>query len=228
MAGRPGLVPWTLSGRTGPALREQAARLAAHLEQHPGLDPLDVGFSLAMTRTHFEHRTVLLANASAEGGSRAETLGALKAMAEDRDPGGAVRDTVQGEGRTAFLFSGQGSQRPGMAQQLYAQYPAFARELDTIAEHLDAHLDRPLSTVMFAEAGSPEAALLDGTHYAQAALFAVEVALFRLLEGWGLRPDVLLGHSVGELAAAHVAGVFGLADACALVSARGRLMQELW
>ncbi|MZF85972.1 type I polyketide synthase [Streptomyces sp. SID5643] len=227
VAGRPALVPWTLSGRTRPALREQAARLAAHLEQHPGLDPLDVGFSLATTRTHFEHRAVLLADASAEGGSRADVLGGLEAMVEDRDPGGAVRDTVQGEGRTAFLFSGQGSQRPGMAEQLYAQYPAFARELDTIAKHLDAHLDRPLSTVMFAQAGSPEAALLDGTQYAQAALFAVEVALFRLFEGWGVRPDVLLGHSVGELAAAHVAGVFGLADACALVAARGRLMQEL-
>ncbi|MFF8507419.1 type I polyketide synthase [Streptomyces sp. NPDC015492] len=224
---RPVLVPWTLSGRTRPALCRQAARLAAHLEQHPDLDPLDVGFSLATTRTHFEHRAVLLADAATEGGSRADALGALRAIAEDRDPGGAVRDTARGEGRIAFLFSGQGSQRPGMAEQLYAQYPAFARELDTIATHLDAHLDRPLATVMFAPAGTAEAALLDGTQYAQAALFAVEVALFRLFEGWGLRPDVLLGHSVGELAAAHVAGVFGPADACALVAARGRLMQEL-
>ncbi|NUQ97200.1 MAG: alpha/beta fold hydrolase [Streptomyces sp.] len=227
VAARPSLVPWTLSARTEPALREQAARLAAHLERQPSTDPLDVGFSLATTRTHFQNRAVLLADTFPEDGSRAEVLGALKALAEGRDQGGAVRDTVQGEGCTVFLFSGQGSQRPGMAAQLYEQFPTFARELDTVANHLDAHLDRPLSTVMFAGADLPEAALLDGTQYAQAALFAVEVALFRLFEDWGLRPDVLLGHSVGELAAAHVAGVFGLADACALVAARGRLMQEL-
>jgi acyl transferase domain-containing protein/thioesterase domain-containing protein len=221
-ADRPGLVPWILSGRTESALCEQAARLAAHLEQHPDLDPLDVGFSLATTRAHFEHRSVLFADASAEGGSHTDVLRTLKALAEGHVPREVVRDTVQRDGRTAFLFTGQGSQRPGMAQELYTQYPAFARELNAVAEYLDTHLDRPLSTVM-----SGQATLLDDTRYAQAALFAVEVALFRLIEGWGLRPDALLGHSVGELAAAHVAGVFGLADACALVAARGRLMQEL-
>ncbi|MFI1358053.1 type I polyketide synthase [Streptomyces sp. NPDC020898] len=214
---RPPLVPWVLSGRTEAALRDQAARLAAHLERHPGLDPLDIGFSLATTRSVFEHRAVVLADAT--GGAPA----ALAALADGRGTPGVVRDVERRQGsRTAFLFAGEGGQQPGSARELYEQYPPFARELDTVAEHLDAHLDRPLLTVAFAEPGSPEAALLDGPRYAQAALFAVEVALFRLVEGWGLRPDVLIGHSVGGLAAAHAAGVFGLADACALVAVRGR------
>ncbi len=213
----PGLIPCVLSGRGEQALRAQAERLRAYVAERPGLTPLDVGYSLATTRGALEHRAAVLA------ADRDGLLAGLAALAAGTPAPHVVRDVAAG-GRTAFLFPGQGSQRPGAGRALYAAFPAYAEALDEVCGHLDAHLERPLIEVLFADEGTPAAALLDDTAYTQPALFATGVALARLLEGWGVVPDRLGGHSIGELTAAHVAGVLSLEDACALVAARGRLM----
>ncbi|MQS14939.1 SDR family NAD(P)-dependent oxidoreductase [Streptomyces kaniharaensis] len=211
-------LPWLLSARTEAGLREQAERLLAEVERRPELRPEDVAHTLAAGRSRFELGGAVV------GRDRAELVDALTAfLARDRRADLVTTDA----GRTAWLFSGQGAQRPGMARELYAAAPEFARLLDEVCAELDRHLDRPLRELMFAEADSAEAALLNETQYTQCALFAVEVALHRLLAQWAPAPDFLIGHSVGELAAAHVAGVLTLEDACTLVAARGRLMQAL-
>ncbi|MEV5887717.1 beta-ketoacyl synthase N-terminal-like domain-containing protein, partial [Streptomyces sp. NPDC052020] len=210
------LVPWVVSGHGEDGLRAQAARLAAYVTEHGALSPVDIGWSLATRRGTLERRATVL------GADTAELLAGLESVAA-----GTTDAAARTSGKTAFLFTGQGAQRPGMGRELYDTYPAYRRAWDEIRGHLDTLLERPLNDVLFAAEGTAEAALLDHTAYAQPGLFAVEVSLYRLLESWGVRPDVVMGHSIGEIAAAHVAGVLSLPDACALVAARGRLMQAL-
>ncbi|MFI1735965.1 SDR family NAD(P)-dependent oxidoreductase [Streptomyces acidicola] len=210
-----GSVPWFVSGRSAKALRAQAAGLREHLAAVPGTDPRDLGHALAATRSAFEHRAVIL-------GDTSERLTAgLAALAEGEEHPALVEGVFRRDAKTAFLFTGQGSQRLRMGRELHAAHPVFAEAFDAVAARLDPYLDRPLAELLDDEGA------LHRTQNAQAALFALETALFRLLEDWGMRPDVLVGHSVGGIAAAHAAGVLDLDDACALVAARGRLMQAL-
>ncbi|OLF17176.1 beta-ketoacyl synthase, partial [Actinophytocola xanthii] len=215
-AARPaGAVPLVVSARGGEALREQAARLASTVET---ADLADVAYSLAGGRSLFEHRAVVVAadTASARAG--------LTALAEGRPSAGVVTGAAsRGRPRLAALFAGQGAQRLAMGRALHGRFPVFAEAFDAALAEVDRHLDHPLREVVWgADAGA-----LAATGAAQPALFAVETALYRLVESWGITPDFLIGHSVGEITAAHVAGVFTLADAAALVAARGRLMQAL-
>ncbi|HEY8987337.1 MAG TPA: type I polyketide synthase, partial [Streptomyces sp.] len=210
------VLSWVLSARTEPALRAQAQRLLTHLDTAPDIRPADIAHTLATARTAFEHRAVLL------GADHAELRARLSALVDGQPAAGVL------QGRTttapvAFLFSGQGSQRTGMGRELYAELPQFAEAFDDVCAAFDSHLDRPLKQLVF----EGDAELVDRTGYAQPALFAIEVALFRLFEQWGIRPDAVAGHSIGELAAAHVAGVLNLTDAATLVAARARLMQAL-
>ncbi|WP_344416217.1 beta-ketoacyl synthase N-terminal-like domain-containing protein, partial [Amycolatopsis minnesotensis] len=209
-------VPVVLSARSASALRAQAASLAAGAEA----DLAELAASLVTTRAAFEHRAVLNVH---KGQDWAGSLGAL---AEGREHPRVVTGETGDGGSVAFLFSGQGAQRPGMAADLYRAVPAFAEAFDEIAAQFAPLLGRPLAEIVFDVNESVES-VLDRTEFTQPALFAVEVAVARTLERHGVRPDLLIGHSIGEIAAAHFAGVLSLSDACSLVAARGRLMQDL-
>ncbi|WTL60401.1 SDR family NAD(P)-dependent oxidoreductase [Nocardia sp. NBC_01499] len=204
------ILPLVLSGKTPQAVTSQARRLRAFVVEHPDVDPMDVAFTLATERVGFDHRLVVLGRDNVE----------LARGLADLD--GAVPDSVRG-GMTAVVFSGQGAQRLGMGQRLYQAYPVFAAAFDAVVAELDPHLEQPLREVVW----GADAELLNQTAFAQAGLFAFEVALFRLLESWGVRPDFAAGHSIGEVTAAHVSGALSLADAGRLVAARGRLMQAM-
>ncbi|MEV8231305.1 type I polyketide synthase [Streptomyces sp. NPDC079167] len=214
----PPVVPWLLSAAVGPgALEAQASALADHVEavgaQASGA--LDVGYSLAGGRAALAQRAVVLAD------GRDGLLDGLQALAAGQPSAAVVRGSAV-DGRLAVLFPGQGSQWPGMGRELYEAYPVFRDAFDAVCAEMDTTLGRPLRDVVFDEGD-----LLDQTRYTQPGVFAVEVALFRLVSSWGVTPDFLMGHSFGELTAAHVAGVLSLKDASTLVAARGRLTQAM-
>ncbi|MCP2342727.1 SDR family NAD(P)-dependent oxidoreductase [Actinomadura rupiterrae] len=202
----PVLLP--LAARTEDALRAQARQIGSFLRARTDVEPVDAGFSLATGRAALDHRSFVV------GRTRDELLTGLDVLADAAPLDGPARST----GLTAFLFTGQGSQRLGMGRGLYEAFPVFARAFDDVCGLFDASVR---------DAMWGDEAALNRTETTQPAIFALEVALFRLLDSWGVRPDFVAGHSIGELAAAHVAGVFSLADAARLVAARGRLMGAL-
>ncbi|MET7773891.1 type I polyketide synthase [Nocardia sp. NPDC005366] len=211
---RESVLPWVFSGKTAAALMAQTGRVLDYLATAEP-QAADVAVSLAR-RSMLDHRAVVL------GAGTTELMTGARAVHN----GLPHPDVVSGRvlsGRTGVLFSGQGSQRLGMGRELAEAFPAFAMALDEILAEVDRWLDRPLCEVMW---GSDQS-LLEQTEYAQPALFAFETALFALLRSWGLTVDAVAGHSVGEITAAHVAGVLSLPDAARLVVVRGRSMQEL-
>ncbi|MEV5839469.1 SDR family NAD(P)-dependent oxidoreductase [Nocardia sp. NPDC052112] len=200
------VLPWVVTARDTAGLARQAARLRGWLRAHEDASAVDIAWSLA-NRSSQERTAVVV------GADRTELLDGLDALAGQRSLVGAVA------GKTAFVFPGQGAQYLGMGRELYAMFPVFAAAFDAA----EAALAQPIRDVLW----GADRNLLNRTDFAQSALFAIGVAAYRLIESWGVRPDFVAGHSIGEIAAAHVAGVFGLADAARIVSARGRLMAAL-
>ncbi|OEV02813.1 type I polyketide synthase [Streptomyces oceani] len=215
------IVPWLVSARTDSALAAQARRLRAVVCQEPEPGVADVAATLATGRAAFDQRAVVL------GAERTELASGLDALVAGGRAHGLVTGTASRTPDVGFLFTGQGSQRLGMSRELALRFDTFAAAWNEVCAEFEPLLAHPIEAVVAAEEGSELAAVLDETAFTQPALFAFEVAAFRLLESLGVRPSVLVGHSIGELAAAHVAGVFTLSDAARLVAARGRLMQEL-
>nr|WP_325114113.1 SDR family NAD(P)-dependent oxidoreductase [Streptomyces sp. GMR22] len=213
-------VPLMVSGRGDVALRAQARRLRSFLADEPQLDVSELGFALGCGRAGLSDRAVVVA------GDREEALAGLAAVARGESAAGVVSGSVV-RGRLGVLFAGQGCQRVGMGRGLYEAFPVFRDAFDAVCEVLDRELSAGGVSGSVREVVFGDGELLERTVFAQAGLFALETALFRLVESWGVVPDVVGGHSVGEVTAAHVAGVLSLEDAAVLVAARGRLMEAL-
>jgi acyl transferase domain-containing protein/NAD(P)-dependent dehydrogenase (short-subunit alcohol dehydrogenase family)/acyl carrier protein len=209
-----------LSAKTPTALADQAKRLSAHLNGHSDHGLADLAYSLGTTRAALDHSAAIIAT------TYDDLYAGLRAMTNRTHHPNVVGGHVL-SGKTAFVFPGQGTQHPGMGAELYRCFPVFAEAIDAVSAQFDQYLGRSLKELMFAAAGSPEATLLDQSAFTQPAVFAVEVALYRLMQYWGMTADFLIGHSLGEVVAAHLAEVFSLSDACALVAERARLMGAL-
>jgi acyl transferase domain-containing protein/NADPH:quinone reductase-like Zn-dependent oxidoreductase/acyl carrier protein len=213
-----------LSGRSPEALVALAHRYETWLTAHPDVDLADVCRTAGTGRSHFEHRAALVVE-SVDGARQA-----LVDLAENRLRPGVLRGEHTNQPTTAWMFTGQGSQYPGMARELFDTEPVFAETVQRCADAVDDLLPRPLLEVVFAtdrETGGEAGKSLRHTSFAQPALFAIEMGLARLWQSWGIEPDVVLGHSVGQYAAACVAGVFSLEDGARLMAERGRLFGSL-
>ncbi len=208
---------WALSARSERALVNQAKRLLAHVTGDAKLNPVDVAWSLVTTRAVFDHRAVVV------GADRDRLITGLSKWVAGEPSADVTAGRVRSAGKTVFVFPGQGAQWLGMGEQLYERFAEFAQAFDEAVAALDPHLRLPLRQVIWGE----DAELLQSTEFAQSALFAVEVAVAALLRHWGVLPDVVTGHSVGEITAAYVAGVLSLSDAAKVVAGRGRLMAAL-
>src|SRR5215475_8259068 len=211
---------WPLSAATPAALTARARQLANYTRTRPDIDPHEIGRALS-TRTLFDHRAVIVTR------ERETLLAELDALARGEPAPSTISGSARTKGKVAFLFSGQGSQRTGMGRELYETFPVFAETFDAACAELDQHLDHPLASIVFADPNTEQAQLLHQTQYTQPALFALHTALYKLTETFGVHPDYLIGHSIGELSAAHLSGVLTLPDAAALVTTRARLMQTL-
>ena len=207
-----------VSAKSVAGVAGQAGRLAAQLTG-AGVGVVDVAWSLAATRSVFAHRAVVL------GGDREQLLAGLGALSRGESAAGVVTGTAAGGGRVAWVFPGQGSQRAGMGRGLYERFPVFRDGFDQACVWVEQALGCPVREVILDE--DDRDGLVGQTLYAQAGLFALGVGLAGLLDSWGMHPDVVAGHSVGEITAAYVAGVLSLRDAAVLVAARARLMQDL-
>ncbi|MFD6157253.1 SDR family NAD(P)-dependent oxidoreductase [Nocardia sp. NPDC060256] len=217
----PALLPFVIGARGQRALRAQAAQLRPLVDGEGPLRPaeVDLAYTLATTRSALTDRAVVLA------ANRADLTDGLDALSRGAATRTVVTGQAEGAGAVAFVFAGQGGQHVGMGRELYDAYPAFATALDDVCARMDPHLDVALRDLMWAD--DPERpGRLDETRYTQPALFAIEYALFQLLREYGIVPDQLIGHSIGELSAACAAGALSLDDACMLVAARGQLMQR--
>ena len=214
------VVPWVVSGRTAAGLAAQAGRLAAHLAERPELDPGDVGWSLAATRAVFEHRAVVL------GPGREQLAAGLDALAAGEPAAGVAAGAVPlgGAGRVVFVFPGQGAQWAGMGRELAAVSPVFAARLAECAQALAPHVGWDLRDVIEGADGTPG---LDSAEVTQPVLWAVMVSLAAVWQAAGVRPDAVLGHSQGEIAAATVAGILSLEDAARVVAVRSRALSAL-
>ncbi|MCH9643009.1 MAG: SDR family NAD(P)-dependent oxidoreductase [Actinomycetia bacterium] len=210
-----------LSARTPAALVQLADQYRAWLSEHPEASLADACFTAGTGRAHLEHRAALVVN------SRESAIELLGALADDRPVPGLVRGESYAPPKTAWLFTGQGSQYPGMARELFDTEPVFAETVNRCAAAVADILEKPLLEVIFDTDSPGGAEALQQTSYAQPALFAVEMGLARLWQSWGLEPDVVLGHSVGQYTAACVAGVFSLEDGALLMAERGRLFGSL-
>ncbi|ULP40954.1 type I polyketide synthase [Mycobacterium lentiflavum] len=210
-----------LSARTPAALVRLAGEYRDWLSAHPEATLADVCFTAGTGRAHLEHRAALVVN------SRESAMELLGALADDRPAPGLFRGESHDTPKTAWLFTGQGSQYPGMARELFDTEPVFAETLNRCAAAVASILEKPLLEVVFDIDGPDSEAMLRQTRYAQPALFAVEMGLARLWQSWGFEPDIVLGHSVGQYSAACVAGVVGLEDGAVLMAERGRLFASL-